>query len=88
MPALYHSLAAALLAAVFLALAPLAGPARAADEFLQLPEPLTKGDLSLEQALGLKAGIIGAFDDEALAAALGLPGGQPPLLLMPVGYAD
>lgn len=234
MPALCDSLSAALLAAAFLALAALAGPARAADEFLQLPEPRTKGGLSLEQALaqrrtqrsfapralslpqlsqllwaaygvtarrggralktapsagatypleiyavagaegvqglqagvyrflpvghrlgsvkagdlreaaaraalgqrwaagaplmllvaaqyerctakygqrgrlytqveagcvgqniflqaealGLKAGIIGAFNDEALAAALGLPGGQPPLLLMPVGYAD
>lgn len=40
------------------------------------------------EALGLKAGIIGAFDDEALAGRLGLPQGQPPLLLMPVGYSD
>jgi SagB-type dehydrogenase family enzyme len=38
------------------------------------------------EALGLKAGIIGAFDDDALANRLGLPKGQPPLLLMPVGY--
>lgn len=40
------------------------------------------------EALGLKAGIIGAFDDDALARILGIPAGQPPLLLMPVGYPD
>lgn len=38
------------------------------------------------EALGLKAGIIGAFDDDELADSLGIPTNQPPLLLMPVGY--
>lgn len=38
------------------------------------------------EALGLGAGIVGAFDDAALAQTLGLPQGHEPLLLMPVGY--
>jgi len=37
------------------------------------------------EALGLKAGIIGAFRDQALAHALRLPSGHAPLLVMPVG---
>ncbi len=40
------------------------------------------------EALGLKAGIIGAFSDDALARSLGIPDNQPPLLLMPVGHPD
>lgn len=36
--------------------------------------------------LGLGAGIVGAFEDEALARALKLPPGREPLLVMPVGY--
>jgi SagB-type dehydrogenase family enzyme len=40
------------------------------------------------EALGLKAGIVGAFDDDALARNLGIPADQPPLLLMPVGHPD
>jgi SagB-type dehydrogenase family enzyme len=37
-------------------------------------------------ALGLGAGIVGAFEDKALARVLNLPPGQEPLLVMPVGY--
>ena len=37
-------------------------------------------------ALGLAAGIVGAFRDEDLAGVLGLPGNRVPLLVMPVGY--
>lgn len=38
------------------------------------------------EALGLSAGIIGAFNDDEVSAALGLPKAFEPLLLMPVGY--
>jgi len=38
------------------------------------------------EALGLSAGIIGAFRDDEISAALGLPKGFEPLLSMPVGY--
>jgi len=38
------------------------------------------------EALGLGAGIVGAFEDRELAQALGLPQEQVPLLVMPVGY--
>ncbi len=38
------------------------------------------------QALGLAAGIVGAFHDEALIAAMSIPPAHEPLLLMPVGY--
>lgn len=38
------------------------------------------------EALGLAAGIVGAFDDGRLANALHLPGGHEPLLVMPVGH--
>jgi len=37
-------------------------------------------------ALGLAAGIVGAFRDGELGKALGLPGKGTPLLVMPVGY--
>lgn len=37
------------------------------------------------QALGLRAGIIGAFDDAALQRAAALPAAHEPLLIMPVG---
>jgi SagB-type dehydrogenase family enzyme len=37
-------------------------------------------------ALGLGAGIVGAFDDDAVADAVGLPPGHEPLLICPVGY--
>jgi len=38
------------------------------------------------KALGLGAGIVGAFEDRDLAQTLGLPQEQVPLLVMPVGY--
>jgi SagB-type dehydrogenase family enzyme len=38
------------------------------------------------EALGLGAGIVGAFDDQALAQVLKLPPAHEPLLVMPVGY--
>jgi SagB-type dehydrogenase family enzyme len=38
-------------------------------------------------ALGLAAGIVGAFEDTAVASLLSLPEGTTPLLVMPVGYA-
>ena len=37
-------------------------------------------------AIGLGAGIIGAFDDEAVNRALQLPDRHEPLLIVPVGY--
>jgi SagB-type dehydrogenase family enzyme len=40
----------------------------------------------MAEALGLGAGIVGAFDDEGLSRALRLPEDQVPLLVMPVGY--
>ena len=38
------------------------------------------------EALGLAAGIVGAFDDDKLAGALHLPPSHRPLMVMPVGY--
>ncbi len=38
------------------------------------------------EALGLGAGIVGAFDDTGLAGALRLPRTHEPLLVMPVGH--
>ena len=38
------------------------------------------------EALGLGAGIVGAFENAAVAKALGLPTAHDPLLVMPVGY--
>jgi len=37
-------------------------------------------------AIGLGAGIVGAFDDTAVAEALQLPARHEPLLIVPVGY--
>jgi len=37
-------------------------------------------------AMGLGAGIVGAFHDDEVATVLGLPGQHEPLLVMPVGY--
>jgi SagB-type dehydrogenase family enzyme len=39
------------------------------------------------EALGLKAGIVGAFHDRRLAEVLLLPAQNDPLLIMPIGYA-
>lgn len=38
------------------------------------------------EALGLAAGIVGAFEDQNLHRVLGLPREHAPLLVMPVGY--
>jgi SagB-type dehydrogenase family enzyme len=38
------------------------------------------------QAIGLAAGIVGAFDDEKLIRVLGIAKTHEPLLVMPVGY--
>ena len=39
------------------------------------------------QALGLSAGIVGAFDDREVAKVLGLKKDHSPLIVMPVGWA-
>ncbi len=38
------------------------------------------------EALGLGAGIVGAFENAAITQTLGLPPAHDPLLIMPVGY--
>ena len=38
------------------------------------------------EALGMGAGIVGAFDDEHVIRVLGIPASHEPLLIMPVGY--
>lgn len=38
------------------------------------------------EALGLGAGIVGAFQDEAVIQVMGTPPSREPLLIMPVGY--
>lgn len=38
------------------------------------------------EALGLNAGIVGAFDDRKVTEVLGIPKKHEPLLIMPVGY--
>jgi SagB-type dehydrogenase family enzyme len=38
------------------------------------------------EALGLGAGIVGAFQDEAVIQVMGTPSSHEPLLIMPVGY--
>jgi len=38
------------------------------------------------EALGLGAGIVGAFEDQALAQAAKLPPAHEPLLVMPIRY--
>jgi SagB-type dehydrogenase family enzyme len=38
------------------------------------------------EALGLGAGIVGAFQDEAVIQVMGAPPSHEPLLIMPVGY--
>lgn len=40
------------------------------------------------EALGLKAGIVGAFHDMKLSEVLNLPKAHEPLLVMPVGYSS
>jgi len=38
------------------------------------------------EALGLKAGIVGAFSDREIIRAMGIPSSHQPLLIMPIGY--
>jgi SagB-type dehydrogenase family enzyme len=38
------------------------------------------------EALGLKTGIVGAFDDNKVINVLGIPGKHEPLLIIPVGH--
>jgi SagB-type dehydrogenase family enzyme len=38
------------------------------------------------EAMGLKAGIVGAFDNKQIIKASGIPADHDPLLIMPVGY--
>lgn len=38
------------------------------------------------EALGLGAGIVGAFDDKGVIRVMGIPPSHEPLLIMPVGY--
>ena len=40
------------------------------------------------EALGLKAGIVGAFNNRGVVATMGLPPSHDPLLIMPVGYSE
>jgi SagB-type dehydrogenase family enzyme len=39
------------------------------------------------QAMGLEAGIVGAFEDKEIIRVLGIGKTHEPLLIMPVGYA-
>jgi SagB-type dehydrogenase family enzyme len=38
------------------------------------------------EAIGLKAGIVGAFNNRDIAKTMGLPANHDPLLIMPVGF--
>jgi len=40
------------------------------------------------EALGLKAGIVGAFNNKRVIEVLGIPAAHDPILIMPVGYPD
>jgi SagB-type dehydrogenase family enzyme len=40
------------------------------------------------EAIGLKAGIVGAFNNQQIIRAMGLSSSHDPLLIMPVGYSD
>jgi len=40
------------------------------------------------EAIGLKAGIVGAFNNQQIIRVMGFPTSQDPLLIMPVGYSD
>ena len=40
------------------------------------------------EAIGLKAGSVGAFNNRGVVTAIGLPPSHDPLLIMPVGYSE
>ena len=42
----------------------------------------------MAEALGLKAGIVGAFNDEQVIRIMEIPSTHEPLLIMPVGHKD
>lgn len=44
------------------------------------------GQEHILEALGLNAGIVGAFEDRKVIDVLGIPEKHEPLLIMPVGY--
>ena len=55
--------------------------------YTQMESGLVGANLFLQaEALGLGAGIVGAFEDKGLGQTLQLPKEQVPLLVMPVGY--
>jgi SagB-type dehydrogenase family enzyme len=39
------------------------------------------------EAIGLKAGIVGAFDNRDVVKTMGLPSSHDPLLIMPLGFS-
>ena len=65
--------------------------ARYGDRGVQAIPTWSQGNVSQNlflaaEALGLGAGIVGAFEDQALDRAAKLPPAHEPLLVMPVGY--
>jgi SagB-type dehydrogenase family enzyme len=40
------------------------------------------------EAIGLKAGIVGAFNNTDVVKTMGLPASHDPLLIMPVGFSS
>lgn len=40
------------------------------------------------EAIGLKAGIVGAFNNKQIIKTIGIPSSHNPLLIMPVGFTD
>jgi len=40
------------------------------------------------EAIGLKAGIVGAFNNKQIIKIMGIPANHDPLLIMPVGFPD
>lgn len=48
---------------------------------------VTENVFLMAVAMGLSAGIVGAFEDTAVAEILNLPTGTEPLLILPAGYA-
>jgi SagB-type dehydrogenase family enzyme len=40
------------------------------------------------EAIGLNAGIVGAFNNQQVIKTMGLPSSHDPLVIMPVGYSQ
>ncbi len=49
---------------------------------------MTQNLLLVVNALGLRACWVGAFNDQAIAAAIDCPEGVQPAAIIPVGYPD